>query len=319
MNARKKPEKLIALTGATGFVGGHIMDQAVKAGHRVRALTRRPQEPRAGVEWLSGAIEDDDALIALAKDTDAVIHCAGIVKASRSEDFFTINAKGVSRLLDAIVESAPGKDFHFLMLSSLAARQPHLSPYAMSKHHAEELVRARNPEFAWTIVRPPAVYGPGDMEILKLFRSMKRGFAPVAGGENNTFSLIHGRDLARCVLAALNHPAAHGALIEPDDNKAEGYTIHDVAKAAEPVFGREIKPLEVPETVLHSLAFFNELGAILTRRAPMLSRHKVREMAHPDWVVDPATLKAIPHWRPEISLDQGLAETIAWYRERGLL
>ena len=192
-----------------------------------------------------------------------------------------------------------------------------MSAYAESKHKAEALLK--DIAYPWTIVRPPAVYGPGDKEVLKLFRAMKRGIAPVAGEDTNTFSLIHGQDLANAILATVGHEKAHGKIIEPDDKKKGGYTIHEVADVAENIFGKDVKPLEIPNGLLHTAALFNELAAKLVQRAPIFSRGKAREMAHPDWVCDTATHAHILHWKPAYTLDKGVRETIAWYEARELL
>lgn len=317
-NPNKK--KLIALTGATGFVGGHILDEALRQGHQVRALTRRPQALREGVEWVPGDLHNDRALATLVEDAGALIHCAGIVKARRVADFHEINTQSLTRLLDLLHQRKGGNDgSQVIFISSLTARHPHLSPYARSKYNAEEILKSRGAAFPWTIVRPPAVYGPGDMEILKLFRAMKRGYAPVAGSADNTFSLIHGRDLATATLATLGLEKSCAITLEPDDKKENGYTVTQVAKLAAKEFGRPVKPLPIPLAVLYTVAFFNELAAAITGRAPIFSRPKVREMSYPNWVSDHKTHALVPHWSPKFGLEAGLKDTIAWYRRHGHL
>ena len=315
-----KHKKLIALTGATGFVGGHILDRAVKDGHHVNAITRRPQEDRPGVTWVDGDLHNTEALKKITAKADVLIHCAGIVKARRIAHFHELNTNALAHILDLLEQRDGGTgDCHVIFISSLAARHPDISPYARSKFNAEEILKARGNKFPWTIVRPPAVYGPGDMEILKLFRAMKRGFAPAAGSTDNTFSMIHGRDLAAAVLSTLDHKTAIHKTIEPDDQKAAGYTAHDVARVAATELGRSVKPIAVPIALLTTLAFFNEVFAFATGKAPIFSRHKVKEMAHFNWVSDQKTHKAISRWHPETGLEEGLKETFQWYRARNLL
>ncbi len=315
-----KNRKLIALTGATGFVGSHILDRALMEGHRVKAITRRPQEKRPGLEWIAGDLHNKEALGSITGEADVLIHCAGIVKARRAEEFHEVNTNTLAHLLDLLAHRGGGAGgCHVVFVSSLTARHPNISPYARSKFNAEEILKARGNKSPWTIVRPPAVYGPGDMEILKLFRAMKRGYVPVAGGANKSFSLIHGRDLAAAVLSILDHETAIHKTLEPDDKKKGGYTVHDVAEVATAELGRPVRPLAVPEALLHTLAFANEALAFATGKAPIFSRHKVREMAHSNWVSDPKPHKAILNWRPEIGIKEGVKETIHWYRDRKLL
>lgn len=313
----KKPERVIALTGATGFVGSHVLDQAVNAGHAVRALTRRPQEPRHNVAWIEGDIHDIDALARLVEGARHVVHGAGVVKAGRAETFHAVNAEGVRNLCRAMKRAGAAPE-SVMLISSLAAREPELSPYARSKREGERALMEVGGDFPWAIVRPPAVYGPRDTEILKLFRAMKRGFAPAAGRESR-FSLIHAADLAALVLAALGHERTLGKTLEPDDAKQGGYTIAEVAEAASKILGRPVRTVEIHPGVLKGVALVNEFAAPLIGDVPILTRHKVREMAHPDWVAAGGVEKIVPRWRPERDLETGLAETFEWYRRQGWL
>lgn len=295
------------------------MAEALSAGHRVRALTRRPVEEIEGVEWVKGDLDNQDALAALFEDADAFVHTAGLVKAKSKADFFAVNSTAVTRILELGAPVKKAESFHFLLVSSLAARHPDLSPYAKSKRAGEEALHSFDPEFPFTIVRPPAVYGPGDKEILKLFKTMKRGFAPVAGDDENVFSLVHVRDLSQAILSALHHEPAFGITIEPDDRKSGGYTIKDVARIAELVLGRKITTLEIPGPILHLFAGANEMFAKFGSEPAILSRHKVREMTHPNWVSDQTSHTRISHWNPAIDLKSGFHETVKWYRENDLL
>lgn len=319
MTSEKSPEKLIALTGATGFVGGQIMVEALAAGHRVRALTRRPVPVIENVEWVNGDLNNQDALSALFETADAFIHTAGLVKAKTKAEFFAVNTDAVANILKLAEKAKTGDRFHFILVSSLAARHPELSPYAKSKRGGEEALQSAAADFPFTIVRPPAVYGPGDKEILKLFKTMKRGFAPVAGDDKNVFSLIHVRDLSRAILSTLHHEPAYGETLEPDDGKRGGYTMAEVARVAETVLGRKINTLEIPGPVLHLFAAANEMVARFGSKPAILSRHKVREMTHPNWVSDPTSPAKISHWKPEIDLQKGFLETVSWYRKNNLL
>ncbi len=319
MAPEKSPEKRIALTGATGFVGGWIMRAALESGYKVTALTRRPVETIEGVRWVSGDLENEASLARLLDDADAFIHTAGLVKARSERDFFAVNAGAVKRIVDLGTKAKKGTDFHFVLISSLAARHPGLSPYAESKRAGEEVLMTCKAGFPCSIIRPPAVYGPGDREILKLFRTMQKGFAPAAGDDDNVFSLIHVRDLAASILAVLHQAGTFGEILEPDDQKKAGYNMKEVAKTAEAVLGRRVRTLEVPGPVLHLFAAANEMVARFGREPAILSAGKVREMTHPNWLSDQSTHKRIPDWGPEITLLEGFSETVSWYRENKLL
>ena len=160
---------LIAVTGATGFVGQALMDAAATVGIELRALTRRRQEPRAGVEWVEGDLGDARALRRLMNRASAVIHVAGVVNSPDPEGFEIGNVTGTLNVVNAALDSGAGR---FIHVSSLPAREPDLSIYGASKRKGERIVAASSLD--WTIVRPPAVYGPRDTEMFELFRLPRR-------------------------------------------------------------------------------------------------------------------------------------------------
>ena len=180
----------LAITGGTGFVGARLLDAALAGGHQVRALIRRPQSPRAGVIWVDGALDRPDCLDALVAGADAVIHVAGAINAPDAAGFEAGNVIGTGAVLAAADKAGTAR---FIHTSSLSAREPLLSQYGASKARSEALV-ADSP-LSTAIVRPPAIYGPGDRELLEMFMMAARGFVllPPAG----RLSLLHVADLAR--------------------------------------------------------------------------------------------------------------------------
>lgn len=315
MASKQKAGPTLALTGATGFVGAAILDQALRQGVRVKALTRRPQSPRKNLEWIAGDVSNGAALARLVANADAVLHAAGAIKAKGPAEFMAVNGQGVRNVLAA---AKAAKTKRFVLVSSLAAREPHLSPYAASKRAGEEALTAHGKGLSWAILRPPAVYGPGDREILKLFRAMKWGFAPTLG-PTHRFSLMHVEDLARYALALVLERRAARAIAEPDDGKPGGYTISDVAAAASNLLGTRVRVVSIPKGLLQALALLNEVTAPLLGSAPMVTRGKVNEIHHPDWVADGKASRAVPGFRPAFPLEKGLAHTLAWYRREGWL
>ena len=195
---------VLAITGATGFVGSAALDVALEAGHTVRALTRRDQPVRAGVEWIKGTLEDHAALGQLCSGADAVVHIAGLTNTPDPAEFEAANVTGT----DAMIAAAKGAGVkRFVFVSSLAAREPKLSAYGASKARAETLVEASG--LQWTIVRPPAVYGPRDVDMFELFKTAKMGVVPLPPG--GATSIIHASDLARLLVAlAVDRDARRG-------------------------------------------------------------------------------------------------------------
>ncbi|TCP33353.1 NAD(P)-dependent oxidoreductase [Sphingomonas sp. BK235] len=300
---------ILALTGATGFVGGALLEQALAAGHEVRALARRAQPGREGVTWVSGALDDSAALSALASTADAVIHVAGAVNAPDRPAFAAANIEGTRAVVEAAKVWGVAR---FVHVSSLAAREPTLSNYGWSKAGAEAVVHESGLD--WTIVRPPGVYGPGDMEQRDLFRAARRGVVPLP--PNGRLSIIHVDDLARLLLTLAGRPGAGAhALYEPaSSDGALRYT--DFARAIAAAVGRRALPLPLPAALLRLAA----RGDALFRGAnAKLTADRVAYMVHPDWTADPAKAPPPELWRARIGAAAGLAATARWYRAQGLL
>lgn len=299
---------ILAITGATGFVGGRTLALALEAGHSVRALTRRPQPAQAGVTWVQGALDAPEALADLVRGADAVIHIAGVVNAPTPEGFTRGNIDGTRAVLAAAEAAGVGR---FVHVSSLAAREPGLSRYGRSKAGAEDAVRAS--PLAWTIVRPPAVYGPGDLEMLELFRAARFGVLPMPPA--GRLSLIHVDDLARLLLALAGQDTGR-AIYEPDDGTPDAWTHTGFARAIGTAVGRRVLPLSLPAGLLR-------LGARLDRLArgnkAKLTPDRAAYMAHPDWTSSPDARPPEALWRPRIATADGLAATAAWYRANRLL
>lgn len=298
----------LALTGATGFVGKATADHALTRGLHVRALTRRDQPPRDGITWIAGNLDSEDALARLASGADAVVHIAGVVNAPTPEGFIHGNVDGTRRMATATVSMGVRR---FVYVSSMAAREPQLSRYGESKALAEDEVR--NSGLDWTMVRPPGVYGPGDLEMRDIFRMAKRGIVllPPAG----RISLIHVADLARLLVTlALTDPGRH--IYECDDGVDGGYTHSEFARMVGQAVGKRALPLSVPRPLLHLAGradrFFREANAKLTP-------DRAAYLCHPDWTADPSRRPPIELWAPQIATPAGLAQTAAWYKANKLL
>ena len=299
----------LAITGGTGFVGARLLSAATSNGHVVRALTRRAMDPRPGVDWVAGTLDQSAALQALVEGADAVIHVAGVINGRTAADFDSCNVEGTKTLLDA---AQAGRVKKFVHVSSLAAREPKLSLYGASKAKSEALVAAS--ALQWAIVRPPAVYGPGDKETLELFKMARRGLVllPPAG----RISLIHVDDLVSLLLALAEPGSPTGVTIEADDGRPGGWTHGEFADALANAFGRRATNLSMPAAVLRLGARADRL---LRGDAAKLTADRAAYFSHPDWVVDPAKAAPAEYWTPRIDTPQGLVATAAWYRAQGWL
>jgi nucleoside-diphosphate-sugar epimerase len=302
----------LALTGGTGFVGGHTIAEALRRGHSVRALARKPQQPREGLDWIAGDLSSEAALRTLAQGADVVIHIAGVTNAANRKGFEEGNILGTAMLRRAI-DALP-----LVHVSSLSAREPQLSIYGWSKLMGEQIARgAAGPV---TVVRPPAVYGPGDREFLELMKIAATGFVPFPA--NSVAAMIYGPDLATALVALAEDLAAArlgaGRSFEIDDGTG-GYTPAQVATAIGTALGRTVRPLPVSPTLLKLAALADSGLAGLKGTLPRLTRDRAGYMAHPDWSANSRPLLALGLWKPTTTLADGMAATAIAYRTQGLL
>ena len=306
MDEESRLNPAIALTGATGFIGRELQRQLCAAGVPLRALlrpgSRHHKHLLTGVQPFEVALNDERSLAGALQDVETVIYCAGAVRGAKPSDFAVANIDGLRHLCRAAASQATPP--HIVLVSSLAATRPHLSDYARSKFEGEQVLRATT--LTWTIVRPPAVYGPGDREMLPLFRAIRAGLALIIGPHKQRLSLLHVEDLGRAVLACLTHrEICTGMIFEPDDGHADGYGWADIiaaARGARPVF-----EVHVPRALLSFIAHLNLALSRVFRHAPMLTPGKVRELSEPSWLCDNSRLCALTGWVPQVPLRTGIA------------
>ena len=296
---------LVAITGGTGFVGQAVLEEANRREMSLRALARGEQGARGGVAWIKGDLADTAALARLCDGADAVIHIAGAVNLPTREEFAAVNIAGTQAAVDAARAAGVRR---FVHVSSLAAREPGLSDYGWSKRMAEEVVQVSGLD--WTIVRPPAIYGPRDREILELFRAARWRVVPMppAGGRA---SILQVDDLARLLLDLVPAASASQRIFEPDDGQPGGWEHRALAREIGAAVGKNVWAPQVPGAVLSAAA---RLDRLVRGKQAKLTPDRARYIAHPDWVSDPA--RAVPRelWQPLIATPDGLRATAQWYR-----
>lgn len=312
--------RVAAVTGGTGFLGRAVVAALAGNGWRVRLLARRdPGHPHPSgqeVDVVSGDLADADALRRLVRGADTVVHAAGLVKARSRADFMAVNGEGSGRVAAAAAAAAPSA--RLVHVSSLAAREPLLSDYAASKRAGEEAFRAAGGGASLVIVRPPAIYGPWDIETLAVFRAARGPVVPLFHGEEARLCLIHVEDAARAV-AALCGAGPAGGVFEISDGRREGYPWRLVLEEAARAVGGRPRVVRIPPSILRLGGLLAVTGGRLLGRTPMLTPGKVREMLHPDWASSPQRQPPADVWAPRISLPDGFAATVRWYRDAGWL
>lgn len=318
------------VTGATGFVGSHLAETLRRRGVEVTALVRSPAKAAAlaplGVRVIHGDLHDREALARAVEGQDVVYHVAGVVAARSEADFLAANRDGTRNLV-AAAEAARAR--RLVLVSSMAAAGPAakgrplsggeppqpVTAYGRSKLAAEAIVTASR--LAWTILRPPMVYGPRDQEVLKIFRLVRFGLAPVLGDGTQELSAVHGADLAEAILAA----GTSLATVERTYFAChpEVFTGVDMARLVGEVMGRSPAIVRVPASVGRGVLRLTEAAARLAGRTTILTADKANEFFQPAWTGDPGPLTRDTGWSAARDLRTGLAETYAWYRSAGWL
>jgi len=313
------PGRVVAVTGATGFLGTHLIPVLARAGAHVRILVRKnPEHPawaNIAFDSVSGSLEDASALERLVTGADAVIHAAGLIKARSRAEFLRTNQGGTAAIAAATRRFAP--QARFIAVSSLAAREPQLSDYAFSKRAGEDAARAAyadSPE-QLTIIRPPAIYGPWDRETLAIFKAATRPFVPVFG--QSRAAIIHAADAAAAIAAAMG--TGPSGLVTLADDHPQGYTMAELLAEAARATGGAPRFIRLPDGVVRVAGHLSGWWGRQRGQAPIFTAGKAREVLHPDWSVSPSELLPATIYKPTINLADGFAATAAWYRQAGWL
>jgi len=325
----------VFLTGASGFVGSHVLDSLRAGHHEVSILLQRTSNTRfvsrhvPEVTAHYGSLDDVPLLTKAMRGVEAVIHCAGKIKALHSSDFYRVNQAGTGNIVmaaNACRESVQ----HLVYISSLAVSgpgvlsrpaqetdDPHpVSIYGKSKLLGETEIR-RNCRVPWTILRPAAVYGPRDTEFLALFQKVKRRVMPLVSGAKRHLNMVYGPDVAAAVLCSLMH------------ERGAGGTYHVAAEppCTDEEFLQEIaaqlqcRPLRlpIPRSALYLACVTQEILSRMTGRPNILSRQKLPELLAPGWVCSTEKIRKELGFSAPTSLKEGVSRTLEWYRGEGWL
>jgi len=324
----------ILVTGGTGFVGSHLVDLLIERGNTVRCLARKSSNLRylkdPKIQFAYGGLDDstnwDDALAGI----DTVYHVAGTTFARRAEDYFATNHKGTEAIL---AEALKRRDQvkRFVYISSLAAVGPGpdgkpvdentppapITPYGRSKLMAEEAVRAARDILPVTIVRPPAVYGPRDYGIFEFFKAVKGGMFPMIGRRDKRVSLVHVRDLVEGIILAGESQASTGRtyFISSEDD----YSMRAVADLMAALMHKRAREIAIPKSVAYVVAVAAEAVAALLGKPPVINRDKVTDLSQTSWSCSIERAKSELGYEPRVALEDGLRETLSWYKREGWL
>ncbi len=332
----------VLVTGASGFLGGHVAERLSQRGDTVRALvrttsSRKHLEKLPGIEFFEGGVEDIDRVREAVDGVDAIIHAAGLVKARSTDEFFAVNVGGTSNLVQAARTSSRGKGGgapkikRFVFVSSLEACGPSadgsavsadqenpVTAYGRSKLAAEKVVLSAKNDLPVVILRPGAIYGPRDGEILEMFKSIQRGLLPLVGDGTAKGVWIYATDCADACIRAIESDVPSGQVYFVDDG-CGAIDLRQVCADAERALGRRaLLRKSVPVPLLMAVARGVEVFGRVTNRAVMLTREKA-SMLLQHWVCSSEATRRDLGWEPKVSWGEGVPQAVKWYRDNGWL
>lgn len=321
------------ITGATGFLGSHIADVLIERGWEVAALARKTSSMRwlegKKINVIHGDLTDVEALKSGAEGAAAVFHSAAVLKAGDYEGYRKVNVEGTRALFEACLAARrrPSKVVH---VSSIAAVGPAFSAekpisdedechpvsnYGRSKREAEKAALSYGDRIPVAVVRPPALYGPRDAQMLEAFKLAKFRLKPQLGFGRRMLNLCHGRDIAEGAVLAAEKEASTGQTFVLGDSK--NYEWGKVLDLLLKVEGRRGVSIRVPLFAAYAAAAVVSPIAGLLGGDSSFTVEKAREMGFRYWTCDITKARRLLGYEPKVPLDQGLAETARWYRENG--
>jgi len=317
------------ITGATGFVGGHLIDRLSRDGWEVRALVRPTSDTSrlrsCGAELVEGDLSDAAALRRGSAGADVVFHLAAVTTARTAEGYHRPNAEGTRALAEAVRAASP-RPGRVVYLSSYAACGPEtdgrarrledppapLTAYGRSKLEGERMMQGAGVPVV--TVRAPAVYGPGDRALLTYFRLVGLGVAPAPGGGDRRIQMVYAPDLAAALVAAVDAEPGIYPVADPETPRWS-----EVVNAIADAMGRRPLRISLPPSLVRGVARLTEGVAGLFGKSPAFNREKAEEMLASGWVCDLGHGEALLPAERATPLSAGVAETVRWYRERGWL
>lgn len=324
---------LIGLTGSSGFIGKNLLTELLNKGYRVRVFLRNPKNTPTteNLEVIVGDFNDKESLKTFVSGVDAIVHCAGAIRAIKSEDYINGNYIPTKNLVDAIQELRPDTLKKFIFLSSQSAQGPswELAPrrldappepvswYGKSKLMAENYI-VNHLEYPYFILRLASVYGPGDRETLRFFKYVKKGIFPLPAGDKY-LNMVYVKDVVSLILHLLEAKL-------PVKNKIyfvghpEYTSLTQIAKDIKTLLGKKtLFFIPVPKEIVKIALSINEFLANLLHKPTIATREKANELVEKYWIGDPQPLLNDTSFTFRYNLMEGLYETLEWYRSQGWL
>lgn len=322
-------KKISVVTGASGFVGSHIVDKLLAEGHQVRCILRGSSSKRwlenKPVEIYDCGLFDKEALKKILKDADYLFHIAGVVKAKDEEGYFKGNVETTRVLLDVLCEVNPGIQ-RVIIVSSLTACGPSLdgkpvtektpehpiTRYGKSKYAQEQLAKKYMDKLPITLIRPPAVFGERDTEIYLFFKTYKQGLMGLIGFNKKKLSLVHVDDLVNGIWLSSISENAIGQTYFIGTEKY--YNWEQIGEVSHQAIGKKAFTIKVPHFLVYTVAAVAQFFAMFSSKAATFNLEKARDFVQEAWTCDVSKAVRDLGYHQTVSLEEGIKRTVDWYR-----
>jgi len=322
-------KNISVVTGATGFVGSHMVDLLLAKGHEVRCVVRKS----SNLKWLENknvkifnfGLSDKEGLKEIIKDADFIYHIAGVVKSKSKDGYFKGNVEPTRNVLDACLQVNPNIK-RILIVSSMTACGPTkigkpvnentpenpITTYGESKFMQEQLAKSYMDKLPITIVRPPAVYGPRDTEIYLVFKTYKQGLMTLVGFNKKELSLVHVSDLVNGIYLASINENSKGKTYFISSDEITNWT--EVSKILEDVFKKKAIKINIPHPVVYLIAAIAQFFSIFSKKPATFNLEKARDFVQEAWTCDISKAVKELNFHPAMSTEEGIRQTIEWYK-----
>jgi len=324
----------IFVTGGTGFIGSHTVEQLLAEGFHVRCLVRPHQ---TNLRWLQGLpidmvkgdLMNPSSIAKCIEGADYIIHLAGLTKAKYQRDFFTGNVTTTNNLLLAASQSKTLKKF--CHISSLTAVGPSMSgiplketaychpitSYGKSKLEAEHVCKKYSGKIPIVILRPPAVFGPRDTDILEIFKWVSHGLKPILGSSSKTLSLVYAPDLAAGIIRATVDERTAGETYNIADPTI--FTFSSIIDYLATFIHKRSIRVHLPKGLVYSMAGITQFVSLLSKKPAVLNIEKARDLLQTHWICDPQKIHNHIGFQTSTSIYEGMNKTFQWYQQKGWL
>lgn len=322
--------KIISVvTGASGFVGSHMVDYLLSKGHEVRCILRKSSSTKwlenKNIKIFNSGLSDKDGLAEAIKNADYIYHIAGVVKSKTRDGYFKGNVEPTRNILDVCLKVNPNIK-RILIVSSLTACGPTkigkpvnektpenpITTYGESKFMQEQLAKSYFDKLPITIVRPPAVYGPRDTEIYLVFKTFQKGLMTLVGFNKKELSLVHVFDLVHGIyLASINEKSKGQTYFISSDEISDW---DKVAKILEDVFEKKALKIKIPHLIVYLIAAIAQFFSLFSKKPATFNLEKARDFVQEAWTCSISKAESELNFRPLLSTEEGIKQTIEWYK-----